>query len=117
MDTEDSCLYTRIKDTHTSAIYTVQLAKRRVTELLGVTVISVEALITAVTQQTNSAVTKADSAFSQLYSCSDMRNSGAARNSTMEFAQSVMVLTTTRIIGNPRRSRIRADADGSTGER
>ena len=98
MDTEDSNSHARIKDTQSTWRCTAQ---GRVIGLKGITVNSVQ-LITGWTQHTDSVVVAVDSVFIQLYSCAD--SSGATRNSTMEFTQSVMALTTTRIIENTRRS-------------
>ena len=95
--TEDRDSYMGLKDTCLTCICT-----ERVTGLKGVTVDSVEALTTALI-------------FFQLYSCGDMQSSGAARNSTMEFLQSIMAQTTARIIEQERRSRMlvvnRAEAE------
>ena len=54
---------------------------------------SVEALVTALTQQPASAVHEADSVLFQLYHRGDVPSSGATRNSGMEFARSAMALT------------------------
>ena len=116
--TEDSHSNTEIKDKCSSSICTVTPAQGYVTGLKGVTVNSVEALMTAVlTQQIVSVVIRADSVPFQLYSSGDMQSFGAARNSTMKFFQSVGALTAARIIGKVRPSPMlvvqRADADGS----
>ena len=99
MCTEDSYSYTRIKDTYSTSICTLS-----------------ESLITALTQLV-SVVVGADSGFIPLHACGVTQSSGAARNSTMQFVQSVMALATTQINGNPRHSRVhvvdRSDADGS----
>ena len=120
MHTEDSYRYTGIKDTYSTLGCTMRLAQGCITRLKGVTVNSVEALMTALTKQLLSVVIEANSVSIQLHPGSEMRSSGAARNWTMEFSQSVLTRATARIIGQKRRSQIllvcRADADGSSGE-
>ena len=88
--TEDSCSYIGTKAVTSSSIAKLAQGSVRYGIQGRDRGDSVEALVTAFTQQPASPVNEADSVFFQSYSRCDMQSYGSTRNSNLEFAQTVM---------------------------